>query len=611
MRKNFFFIFFTLSLLIIYGFLVSSIDLKYQVEKKEYIVNNFRRFFDLDRSEILSLIKRGEEEEEAFLELEEKFAGIIEEPEQPIYSIALVDDEREILLEKTNKEKLRTHNTLRTALFYQNFNGLYSFGEDDLAYSVECTYTTPKHDAFIQQMTIRYWRLISVITPFFVIFYILIIKYYILPVKKVINSLLLIPRRKNVLVPAPLTLLEKSFNLVGLYYQLLSFTNSIYEEIFSRRSLRNEEDVEKVVVDFIPRYFHCKEVLCYHVPVADAVHLPTTGILESSEELPSPIAHRLAGGTFEKLSPLAALKVPLKDEVLYFLLSFQGHNPRLMSFNFEEFLQRFEHILYLTFNYTRLKGAEIIEEKQRANVNLVRNLGHDLTNILATLKLEIANLSFLVQEKLGEEEEGTDRESQDLLKRVRDNARFLQDIVDIYRSLSYMENPRFEEIELGNILQHTFQLFKHATSHRIQWLFHKPQEAISMKVEPRLLQLAFFNLLSNAYDAVKERQSPDFSPHIEAGMSFLSGSSGEVLIYIQDNGAGIRDGHGNLLSGKQLDEIFQYGYTTKKKEKGEGLGLSWVKTIVEEFHHGTIQAHNREEGGARFEILLPHGGIKE
>jgi two-component system sensor histidine kinase MprB len=37
---------------------------------------------------------------------------------------------------------------------------------------------------------------------------------------------------------------------------------------------------------------------------------------------------------------------------------------------------------------------------------------------------------------------------------------------------------------------------------------------------------------------------------------------------------------------------------------GSGLGLSIVHQVVER-HAGTVEAHNRTEGGARFTIVLP------
>ena len=52
--------------------------------------------------------------------------------------------------------------------------------------------------------------------------------------------------------------------------------------------------------------------------------------------------------------------------------------------------------------------------------------------------------------------------------------------------------------------------------------------------------------------------------------------------------------------------MFEHFYTTKPVGQGTGLGLSITHAIVRN-HGGTIAAHNRPEGGARFTIVLPRG----
>jgi signal transduction histidine kinase len=74
-------------------------------------------------------------------------------------------------------------------------------------------------------------------------------------------------------------------------------------------------------------------------------------------------------------------------------------------------------------------------------------------------------------------------------------------------------------------------------------------------------------------------------------------------IQIEDNGPGIRDSEGRLLSPAEIQSIFEYGYSTKS-ESSEGLGLSWVRTIMRDFHDGKVSAENLPQGGARFSLIL-------
>ena len=69
-----------------------------------------------------------------------------------------------------------------------------------------------------------------------------------------------------------------------------------------------------------------------------------------------------------------------------------------------------------------------------------------------------------------------------------------------------------------------------------------------------------------------------------------------VRITIQDNGRGIEP--------ENAARVFEPGFSTKKR--GWGLGLAFVKRIVEEYHCGRIHIARSEAGeGTVFEILLP------
>jgi CheY-like chemotaxis protein len=69
-----------------------------------------------------------------------------------------------------------------------------------------------------------------------------------------------------------------------------------------------------------------------------------------------------------------------------------------------------------------------------------------------------------------------------------------------------------------------------------------------------------------------------------------------ISLSITDTGSGIPNA--------MLGQIFEPFITTKEKGRGTGLGLAVVHRIVTE-HGGAILVTTRNQGGTRFEILLP------
>ena len=111
--------------------------------------------------------------------------------------------------------------------------------------------------------------------------------------------------------------------------------------------------------------------------------------------------------------------------------------------------------------------------------------------------------------------------------------------------------------------------------------------------DPVQLQQVLLNLLINAFDAMR-----DTAP-----------SRRKVLIATQSNGDGtvrtsVRD-HGIGISEEMRERLFDPFFSTKGE--GLGIGLAIVRSIVEA-HCGTITAENVDDGGARFEFVLPGNG---
>jgi two-component system, NtrC family, sensor kinase len=105
--------------------------------------------------------------------------------------------------------------------------------------------------------------------------------------------------------------------------------------------------------------------------------------------------------------------------------------------------------------------------------------------------------------------------------------------------------------------------------------------------DPNQLLQVFFNIISNAVDAMEE---------VNGGVLTVCTrrERGNVVIEFSDTGPGM----------KEPNLVFDPFYTTKPVGKGTGLGLSICYGLVQE-HGGHISCYNRPEGGATFLIELP------
>ncbi len=101
----------------------------------------------------------------------------------------------------------------------------------------------------------------------------------------------------------------------------------------------------------------------------------------------------------------------------------------------------------------------------------------------------------------------------------------------------------------------------------------------------------FQNLLDNAnkYSPVK--------PHIVVA---TKNTDDELLVWISDNGIGISKSDQKKI----FEKLYRVPAGNIHNFKGFGLGLSYVKTIIEK-HGGTVRLESEPEKGTTFEISLP------
>lgn len=165
-------------------------------------------------------------------------------------------------------------------------------------------------------------------------------------------------------------------------------------------------------------------------------------------------------------------------------------------------------------------------------------------------------------------------------------------MTDITEVESGLQNLKKESIDLLSICDDIIDLYEIVADQKeitITLDEQSKKEKITLNVDRKKIRQALANLIDNAI-----KYSPEGS---EIKVSFYKHNHFAV-IRISDQGVGISD--------EDLPHIWKrlYRGENSRSEKGIGLGLSLVKSIIEA-HNGTITVETKAEQGSTFIIRLP------
>jgi len=110
------------------------------------------------------------------------------------------------------------------------------------------------------------------------------------------------------------------------------------------------------------------------------------------------------------------------------------------------------------------------------------------------------------------------------------------------------------------------------------------------------LEQVFFNLLTNAGDAIHQKREAAGETHPEQIKISTYRKHDHVVVTVSDTGIGIPE--------EIKEKIFEPFFTTKEVGKGMGLGLSILYGIVKEYG-GEIEIHSTPGQGTSFKHIFP------
>jgi len=245
--------------------------------------------------------------------------------------------------------------------------------------------------------------------------------------------------------------------------------------------------------------------------------------------------------------------------------------------------------------------AQLIQSAKLASIGeLAAGVAHELNQPLMVIR----TMAQLMERAATDD--GLDRDKQmDLLQTVERNTRRMMRTIDHLRVFSRQSRKAFSSVDVNKVIEDCFLMVDQQLRIRDIEVTRKLGAMLpNVLGDANQLEQVFLNLITNARDAVKQREEERTTDQgglpskkwIEIVTRISEDDRNHIEILIKDTGGGIQPGY--------MGKIFDPFFTTKEIGKGTGLGLSISYGIIKD-HQGEIQVAETGPEGTTFRIRLP------
>ena len=222
-------------------------------------------------------------------------------------------------------------------------------------------------------------------------------------------------------------------------------------------------------------------------------------------------------------------------------------------------------VAYLLFSYARRS------EQNQVWAGMAKETAHQLGTPLSSLMGWIELLKMQEEPFVGTHEMEKDIER-------------LQIVADRFSKIGSVPVP--EPTDINYLIRDTMDYLQKRFSKKFEFEVNLPDGELIMPLIPSLFRWVLENLTKNSVDAM--------------------GDHGKITLDLIDDGDHIHldlSDTGKGIPKSQINQVFNPGFTSKKR--GWGLGLSLAKRIIEDYHKGKIFVKSSIVGeGTTFRITL-------
>lgn len=374
------------------------------------------------------------------------------------------------------------------------------------------------------------------------------------------------------------------------------------EKISPKRSV---EEISKTLTEMVSGTMGVKEIYVWvYEPASGEYYSPAPGIedglrkIKGTHPLIALIRERMSPFTFDGAeggpgpaldnevealvsSTRAALCAPLLSghDIVGFLLQgadFSGEPYRRDDF---EILKAMTTQAAVQITNIRLLEDLVNVKEVEAFSNMSSFIMHDLKNLTNSLSLVSQNARHNMDDP---------EFQQDAINTINSIVKRMKDVIEKLSSVPKGLDIRKAPVDLKGLIHNSIQKMPVSRSKNVI-IVNEVETMPPVVIDPDAMEMVFLNILTNAYEAVRDEGRITVRGRMEDGY---------VAVTISDNGNGIP---------REFMEtsLFKPFKTTKKS--GLGIGLFQCKTVVEA-HSGKIEIESAEGNGTSFKVILPASG---
>ncbi|WDP89857.1 MAG: PAS domain S-box protein [Desulfobacter sp.] len=255
-----------------------------------------------------------------------------------------------------------------------------------------------------------------------------------------------------------------------------------------------------------------------------------------------------------------------------------------------------EYLLGISEDITEYKKIEAQlrqTQKMESIGNLAGGVAHDFNNILCP----IIGLSEMMLEDFPQDSMEYDN-IQEIFTAGKRGSELVKQILAFSRRSAHKLIP----VQIQQILKEVIKLSRSTIPSDIDIISDIQQDCGQVMADPVQIHQIAMNLITNAYHAVEKSggqlsvtlRETELPEENQGNKSLIPGRY--ALFSVSDTGCGIAP--------EAMDKIFDPYFTTKKKNKGTGLGLAVVYGIIKECR-GDIEVRSTLGTGTKFTVHIP------